>query len=74
MPVQINDITYYHTAETCEMLGICRKTLCKWLGEGRFSGTEYRDWRGWRLFTKEQLWSVVKTDFRAIDSKVGHNS
>ncbi|TET42596.1 MAG: MerR family transcriptional regulator [Dehalococcoidia bacterium] len=55
MPVVINDHTYYRTAEVCRIVGISRNTLFRWLKEGIFSDVEYRDWRGWRLFTAAQL-------------------
>ena len=55
MPIVINDQTYYRTAEVCRMIGISRNTLFRWLKEGIFSDVEYRDWRGWRLFTPAQL-------------------
>jgi len=63
MPVVINDQTYYRTVEVCRMVGISRNTLFRWLKEGIFSDIEYRDWRGWRLFTAAQLETVrMKTD------------
>jgi DNA-binding transcriptional MerR regulator len=63
MPVVINDETYYRTAEVCRMIGISRNTLFRWLKEGIFSDVEYRDWRGWRLFTAAQLENIrVKTN------------
>ncbi|MFW6118351.1 MAG: MerR family transcriptional regulator [Chloroflexota bacterium] len=55
MPVVINDQTYYRTAEVCRIIGISRNTLFRWLKGGIFSEVEYRDWRGWRLFTPAQL-------------------
>jgi len=55
MPVVINDQTYYRTVEVCRAVGISRNTLFRWLKEGIFSDVEYRDWRGWRLFTPEQM-------------------
>jgi len=58
MPVVINDQTYYRTAEVCRMIGISRNTLFRWLKEGVFSDVEYRDWRGWRLFTPAQLETI----------------
>jgi len=58
MPVIINDQTYYRTAEVCRMVGISRNTLFRWLKEGIFSDVEYRDWRGWRLFTAAQLETI----------------
>ena len=51
MAVILNGQTYYRTAEVCRMVGISRNTLFKWLKEGRLNNTEFRDWRGWRLFT-----------------------
>jgi len=64
MPIVINDQTYYRTAEVCRMIGISRNTLFRWLKEGIFSDVEYRDWRGWRLFTLDQL--------EAIRAKTSH--
>ena len=64
MPIVINDQTYYRTAEVCRMIGISRNTLFRWLKEGIFSDVEYRDWRGWRLFTPAQLETIrVKTSY-----------
>lgn len=58
MPFSINDKTYYRTAEVCRMIGISRSTLFRWLKEGIVSDVEYRDWRGWRLFTSDQIESI----------------
>lgn len=60
MAVVVNDQTYYRTAEVCRMVGISRNTLFRWLREGIFSDVEYRDWRGWRLFTPAQV-ETIKT-------------
>jgi DNA-binding transcriptional MerR regulator len=58
MPVVINDENFYRTAEVCRLIGISRNTLFRWLKEGIFSGVEYRDWRGWRLFTPAQIETI----------------
>jgi len=58
MPVVINDQTYYRTADVCRMVGISRNTLFRWLKEGIIPDVEYRDWRGWRLFTTDQLENI----------------
>jgi predicted site-specific integrase-resolvase len=58
MPVVINDQTYYRTAEVCRRVGISRNTLFRWLKEGIFYDVEYRDWRGWRLFTTAQVETI----------------
>jgi predicted site-specific integrase-resolvase len=63
MPVVINDQTYYRTVEVCRSVGISRNTLFRWLKEGVFYDVEYRDWRGWRLFTAAQLETIrMKTN------------
>jgi DNA-binding transcriptional MerR regulator len=72
MPVVINDQTYYRTAEVCRMVGISRNTLFRWLKEGIFSDVEYRDWRGWRLFTAAQLETIrTKTNHVTAISRSG---
>ncbi len=58
MPFSINNQTYYRTVEVCRMVGISRSTLFRWLKEGIVSDVEYRDWRGWRLFTLDQIESI----------------
>jgi len=58
MPVVVNDQTYYRTADVCRMVGISRNTLFRWLKEGIVSDVEYRDCRGWRLFTPAQVEAV----------------
>ena len=58
MPVVIDDQTYYRTAEVCRIIGISRNTLFRWLKEGMIPDVEYRDWRGWRLFTAAQLETI----------------
>jgi predicted site-specific integrase-resolvase len=55
MPVVIAEQTYYRTAEVCRIVGVSRNTLFRWLKDGVFCEVEYRDWRGWRLFTPDQL-------------------
>ena len=63
MPVVINQQTYYRTAEVCRMIGVSRNTLFRWLKEGVLSNLEYRDWRGWRLFTAAQVEAIrMKTN------------
>ena len=58
MPVIVDDRTYYRTAEVCRLVGISRNTLFRWLRKGMFSDVEYRDWRGWRLFTLAQIETI----------------
>lgn len=55
MPVTIKGQTYYRTSEVSRIVGICRTTLYRWVQKGFLGQTEYRDKRGWRLFTKDDV-------------------
>ena len=61
MPVIIDGRTYYRTAEAFRVIGISRNTLYRWLQKGVLNGTERRDSRGWRLFTREEIDQLSKT-------------
>jgi excisionase family DNA binding protein len=72
MPVVINNQTYYRTTEVCRMVGVSKNTLLRWLKDGVFSDMEYRDWRGWRLFTAAQVESIkAKTNHVNTISRKG---
>jgi len=72
MPTVIDGNTYYRTAEVCRLIGISRNTLFRWLKEGKFGEREYRDWRGWRLFTRSQMDSAKSATAKV--SVFRHNS
>lgn len=55
MPLIINGKTYYRTKEVCELAGISKATLLRWIKEDKVNDAYYRDKRGWRLFTKQQV-------------------
>lgn len=54
MPLKINDLIYYRTSEACIKAGISRATLFRWLKAGLLTQS-YRDRRGWRLFTDDDV-------------------
>jgi transposase-like protein len=60
MPVTISGKKYFRTAEVCREVGISRNTLYRWSTEEETLGVQHRDFRGWRLFTQEQLDSLLK--------------
>jgi phage antirepressor YoqD-like protein len=70
MPVIVDDRTYYRTAEVCRLVGISRNTLFRWLRKGMFSDVEYRDWRGWRLFTPAQI-ETIRIQTNQVTATVG---
>jgi len=55
MPVTVNGVTYYRTAEVCRIVGITKNTFFRWVREGLFADVENRDRRGWRLFTEDDV-------------------
>ncbi len=72
MSIVIDGQIYYRTAEVCRMVGISRNTLFKWLKEGKVSDVEYRDWRGWRLFSLAQV-EAIKTRTSCVSAVTGRN-
>jgi len=55
MPVKINGRTYYRTAEVCQIVGIGKSTLFRWIRQNIVNDAEYRDRKGWRLFAEDEL-------------------
>ncbi len=54
MAIEIEGQVYYRTSEACHITGISRSTLFRWLKMGVLDKT-YKDRRGWRIFSKEDL-------------------
>ncbi len=54
MSVVVKGKTYYRTSEVCVMVGVSRSTLLRWLHQSIIKDT-YRDRRGWRLFTEDDV-------------------
>jgi len=65
MPIVINSQTYYRTSEVCQMAGISKATLFRWLNTGIIGNTVRKDRRGWRLFNKEDI-TRIKTEAGTI--------
>ncbi len=71
MAVEINGNTYYRTAEICARVGISRATLFRWLKAGVLQKT-YRDRRGWRMFTENDL-NSMRTEAEMINIEYNPN-
>jgi hypothetical protein len=54
VPIEIQGKIYYKTSEACHKIGISRATLFRWLKAGILE-KHYKDRRGWRIFTEEDL-------------------
>ncbi len=59
MPVEINGHVYYRTAEVCQMVGIGKSTLFRWMKDNVIKEAEHRDRKGWRLFTEDELRAIT---------------
>jgi predicted site-specific integrase-resolvase len=55
MPVKIDGRIYYRTAEVCQIVGIGKSTLFRWIKQNIVKDAEYRDRKGWRLFAEDEL-------------------
>ena len=55
MPAILDGETYYRTSEACQMAGISRSTLLRWVNDGIVVDASYRDSRGWRLFSAYEI-------------------
>ena len=69
MPLTINDKTFYRTAEACQIAGISRSTLLRWLKDGNLDVQDYRDRRSWRLFTEDDVHTLMEEANRICGSR-----
>ncbi|MGQ9545700.1 MAG: MerR family transcriptional regulator [Dehalococcoidia bacterium] len=58
MPIRIDGRIYYRTSEVCQMVGIGKSTLFRWIRQNVVKDAEYRDRKGWRLFAEDELLSL----------------
>lgn len=55
MSLSVNGQRFYRISEACALAGISRMTFLRWVREGAITDVLHRDWRGWRLFTEDDL-------------------
>ena len=55
MPVEIEGKQFYRTNEALKFIGISKATWFRWLKEQKVSDVKYKDVRGWRLFTSDDI-------------------
>jgi excisionase family DNA binding protein len=67
MSIAIQGKTFYRTAEACKKTGISRATLFRWLKSGILE-KYYKDRRGWRMFTEEDL-AKIRQEAQMIEVK-----
>jgi len=71
MPVKIDGRVYYRTAEVCQIVGIGKSTLFRWIRQNVIDDAEYRDRKGWRLFTEEELQTLKSETSKIQKNRVG---
>jgi excisionase family DNA binding protein len=69
MQVISNGDAYYRINEVCKIAGISRSTLLRWIGNDTIKDASYRDRRGWRLFTDDEVKQI-----KAEASKINRSS
>jgi len=74
MPVKLNGRTYYRTAEICQIVGIGRSTLFRWIRQNVVKEAQYRDRKGWRLFTENDLRSLMVENSRIQKNHAGEKA
>jgi predicted site-specific integrase-resolvase len=67
MSLLLKGIKYYRTAEVCELAGISRTTLFRWLKSDLLGSAIARDRRGWRLFNEAEV-DFLKAEANRVDS------
>ena len=67
MPIELRGETFYRTAEACQLAGISRATLFRWLAIGIIEDVHQRDRRGWRLFSDKDI-HRIKTEVDKVNS------
>ena len=68
MSITVSNDTYYHLSETCQLAGISRSTLLRWMKTGALEDTLQRDRRGWRLFSEQEV-ARVSEEARRVQSQ-----
>jgi hypothetical protein len=68
--IKINGQMYYRTLEACQMAGVSRATLFRWLKAGILEDVMPRDRKGWRLFTESDVNRIKSEATRVISSEV----
>ena len=68
MPITIDGQMYYRTAEVCRLIGMSKTTFFRWLKEGIFKEAKYRNRRGWRLFSEDEVNRFKAEANRLIES------
>ena len=64
MSITVGNDTYYYLSEVCQLAGISRSTLLRWMKTGALEDTLLRDRRGWRLFSGQDVTRISEEAHR----------
>jgi len=64
MTIKLNGERYYWTAEACRTAGISKNTFLRWVRDGTLADVAYRDRRGWRLFTEDDITRIKAETYK----------
>ena len=68
MPIEKGGKKYYRTSEFCDLVGISKGTLFRWLRVGVIKDVSVKDRNGWRLFTDADVKRVKGIANKTIES------
>jgi excisionase family DNA binding protein len=72
--IKVRQKNCYRTTEACEIVGISRSTLLRWIRDGVLEDASLRDRRGWRLFTQADIERIEDEVHKVNRSKSGEMS
>lgn len=70
MPVTDMGKKYYTTKQACQLIGISRSTLLRWINSRKLDDASYRDRRGWRMFTKAYIERIKAEDNNVKENRL----
>lgn len=66
MPIVVNNTKLYRIGEALASASLSRATYFRWLKAGRLRETQFKDRNGRRLFTEEELQTLVDESKRLV--------
>lgn len=61
MAKEVEGQTFFSTMEACQMAGISRSTLFRWIKGGVLRDAYLKDRNGWRLFSENDI-SAIRSE------------
>jgi excisionase family DNA binding protein len=68
MPIRVDGNEFYRTNEVCEIVGISKSTLFRWIQNRTIDEVKLTDRRGWRLFSEQEL-QILRSEAYRVQPK-----